>query len=83
MTAPRSVTGRTPWIWVEVPASARTLRQKVAYLARRGYVWGAFLLSKHANKVLVGLLQRTHPDVPWKNVHFASEYLHLASGRRR
>lgn len=53
---------------VRLPASARTVRQRVAWLLRRGYVWGAYLLAAHSDKVLLGMLQRAYPDVPWKNI---------------
>lgn len=56
---------------VKLPPSARTLRQRVAWLVRRGYVWGAYLLAVHSNKVVMGMLQRAHPDVPWKNMQLA------------
>jgi len=59
---------------VKLPKSARTKKQQVMFLLRRGYVWTAFLLAKHSNKVLVGLLHKTNPNVPWKNIQFASKY---------
>lgn len=57
---------------VRLPPSARTLPQRVAFLLRKGYFWGAYMLAAHSDKVMVALLQRVHPDVPWKNMHAAS-----------
>lgn len=57
---------------VKLPPSARTLRQRVTWLLRRGYVWAAYLLAAHADKVLLAMLQRAYPDVPWKNINAAS-----------
>ena len=59
---------------IKLPKTARTTRQRVEFLLKKGYVWAAFMLASHSNKVLVSLLQRTHPDVPWKNIHFASKH---------
>jgi hypothetical protein len=42
--------------------------QWLARQARKGYAWAAYLLAAHANKVLLAMLQRAHPDVPWKNI---------------
>lgn len=62
--------------WVPVPGKVkvRSLRQKVSFFLRGGYVMAAYLLARHANKVMVGVLQRTHPHVPWKNLQFAARY---------
>lgn len=65
---------------VRLPPGARTLRQRVAWLLRRGYVWGAYLLAAHADKLLLGMLQRAHPNVPWKNIVEANR---LGGGRSR
>lgn len=59
---------------VELPGSARTPRQRVEFLLRRGYVWGAYMLARHSNKVLVGLLRLTNPATPWKNLHYAARH---------
>lgn len=56
------------------PKSARTPRQKMVWLAKRGYLWAAYLVARHSNKLLVDLLQRTNPQVPWKNIQFASRH---------
>lgn len=65
---------------VRLPASARTLRQRVAWLLRRGYVWGAWMLAAHADTVVLSLLQRAYPDVPWKNIAAANR---LGRGGKR
>ena len=57
---------------VRFPASVRTVRQRVLWLAKEGYVLTAYWLARMSNKVLVALLQRAHPNVPWKNIQFAA-----------
>lgn len=59
---------------VRLPPSVRTLHQRVMYLLRKGYLWGAYMLAAHSDKVLVALLQRVHPNVPWKNMLAASKH---------
>lgn len=58
------------------PRSVRTVRQRVLWLAKEGYVLAAYWLARSSNKVLVALLQRTHPEVPWKNIQFAAGPVH-------
>lgn len=65
---------RGPGGIIKFPVSANSAKRRVAWLLRQGYVWTAYLFAKHANKVLVGLLQRTHPNTPWKNLQFAAKY---------
>lgn len=59
---------------IKFPKSARTHRQRVMFLLKKGYLWTAYMFARHANKVLVGMLQRAHPDVPWKNIQFAAKH---------
>lgn len=42
--------------------------------AKLAYIRAHYLLAKHSNKVLLGLLQRAHPDFPWKNIAYASKH---------
>ena len=69
-----SVDGKDKPEVVRLPKSARTKRQRAMYLLKKGYVYTAYLFAKHSNKVLVSLLHKTNPNVPWKNIHFASKY---------
>ena len=57
---------------VRLPPSARTTWQRVRWLVRRGYVWTAYLLAAHADKVLLAALKRAHPDVPWNNIAYVA-----------
>ena len=57
---------------IKMPKNARTTRQRMLYLLKRGYVWTAYMFAKHADKVLLRLLQTAHPNVPWKNIDFAA-----------
>lgn len=77
--AKRGVVVQTEAGPVRLPPSARTARQRVVWLLRRGYVWGAYMLAVHADKVLLSLLQRAHPDVPWKNIVVANRLGRLRS----
>ena len=53
---------------VRLPVSARTTRQRVAYLVKKGLVLGAYMLAKHSNALLVAMLQHMHPNGGWKNI---------------
>lgn len=57
---------------VRLPPSARTTWQRVRWLLRRGYVWAAYLLAAHADKLLLAALKRAHPNVPWNNIAYVA-----------
>lgn len=64
------------WAWVQTevgpvrfPRGARTPRQRVAWLLRRGYTWAAFALARHSGDILMFFLKR-HDDM-WKNSNAA------------
>ena len=59
---------------IRIPKTARSAKQRVSYLLKRGYVWTAYMFARHSNKLLVSMLQRAHPSVPWKNIAFASKH---------
>lgn len=59
---------------VKLPPSARTPRQRIMWLLRRGYLLAAYLVAAHGDKVMVALLKRAKPNVPWNNIHAAAKY---------
>lgn len=57
---------------VRLPQSARTTWQRVRWLLLRGYVWAAYLMAKHSDKVVLAALKRAAPNVPWNNLAYAA-----------
>lgn len=62
------------YVWIEIPSSVRTRPQQAVYLLKRGYMLAVTLLAMHSDKVLVALLKYMHPNIPWKNIHYASKH---------
>jgi hypothetical protein len=60
--------------WIRFPASVTTVRQQVRYLVAKGYVWTAYLVARHSDKVLMFLLRQLAPGVPWRNIQTAARY---------
>lgn len=59
---------------IRFPNSVRTPKQRLLWLLKQGQMWTAYMYAKHANKILIALLKRTHPDYPWKNLEFAARH---------
>ena len=55
---------------VRLPKSARTTWQRERWLLLQGYVWAAYLLAKHSDKVVLAALKRGAPNVPWNNIAY-------------
>lgn len=56
------------------PSKTTAKSRRAILKAKLAYMHAQYMLAKHSNKVLISLLQRAHPDMPWKNLEFAARH---------
>lgn len=47
-------------------------RRRAVLMAKLAYLRAQYLLARHAGAVLLALLQRAYPNMPWKNLEYAA-----------
>jgi hypothetical protein len=61
---------------VRFPNGVRTWRDKLAFLARRGYLWARILLVQHQFMLYNQIMKRVHPNFypVWRNLRAVAKY---------